>query len=69
MSGHSAHYVAANLAGLTGTALEAVIDVKIRIDALVGESRAEEPALGEARRASAFPGGLKPGLGPLRDVS
>ena len=22
--------------------------------------------LGEARRASAFPGGLKPGLGPLR---
>ncbi len=64
MSGHSLHYVAANLTGLTGAALEAVISVKMRPDALVGESRAEEPALDEPRRASAFPGGLKPGLGP-----
>ncbi len=64
MSGHSSHCFAANQICLTRAALEAVISVKMRADAVFGESRAEEPGLGEARRASAVPGGLKPGLGP-----
>ncbi len=48
MSGHSLHYVAANLTGLTRAGLEAVISVKMRPDGLFGESRAEEPGSAQA---------------------
>ena len=68
MSGHSSHYVAAKLTGLTGAALEAVIRGKMRPDALFGESRAEEPA---RRGEESFRGSrwAEAQARPLRDAS